>query len=91
MYATPSEIKQNGKAGNGCAMDTAGKNNDKTNKPVGRVLLSGYRLYTIWWVNFRGANFCEKSEKALKINIVVLNFMTANPVNGCGAVPMINR
>ena len=79
MYATPSEIKQNGKAGNGCAMDTAGKNNDKTNKPVGRVLLSGYRLYTIWWVNFRGANFCEKSEKPLLINFCGFKFRESNP------------
>ena len=34
-------------------------------------------LHTVWLVIFMGANFCGKSEKALKINFVVINFMTA--------------
>ena len=30
--------------------------------------VSNYYIDTAGWVNFRGANFCEKSESALRIN-----------------------
>ena len=35
------------------------------------------QIPTIQWVIFRGANFRGKSEKALKLIFVVLNFVTA--------------
>jgi hypothetical protein len=44
-------------------------------------------IYTVWRVIFGGANFCGKSEKALRINFsgFKLNFRDSSPVRGCGA------
>ena len=35
-------------------------------------------IYTVWRVIFVGSNFRGKSEKALKLIFVVLNFVIAN-------------
>jgi hypothetical protein len=41
--------------------------------------------YTVWQVIFGGANFREKSEKALRINFRGFKFRDINPVQGRGA------
>ena len=41
-------------------------------------------MHTIWRVIFRGANFCGKSEKALRIKFHGFKFRDSNPVQGRG-------
>ena len=46
--------------------------------------------YTIWQVIFVGANFCGKSEKALKVNFCGFKFHDSNQSRGVASNDVID-